>query len=87
MGQIDFPNFTKLTSFGKLITSHFKNGSESYYMKRFHVESPATGFIRAANHEDLVPGRILYYTMEFDRNVYIATVIAKTNDFITLLYW
>lgn len=87
MGQVDFPNFTKLTGYGKLITYNFNNVSRDHYQSRFHVESLATGFTRPAGYEDLIPGRILYYAMEFDRNVYVATIIAKTDDFITLLYW
>lgn len=87
MGQADFPNFTKLTGFGKLITYDFSRARRDYYKSRFHVESLATGFIRPANYEDLIPGRVLYYAMAFDRNVYVATIIAKTDEFITLLYW
>lgn len=87
MGQVDFPNFTKLTGYGKLITYNFNNVSRDHYQSRFHVESLATGFTKLADYEDLIPGRILYYATEFDRNVYVATVIAKTDEFITLLYW
>ena len=87
MGQVDFPNFTKLTGYGKLITYNFNNVSRDHYQSRFHVESLATGFTKLAGYEDLIPGRILYYATEFDRNVYVATVIAKTDEFITLLYW
>lgn len=88
MGQVDFPNFTKLTGYRKLITYSFnKDVSRDHYQSRFHVESLATGFIKPAGYEDLIPGRILYYAMEFDRNVYVATVIAKTDEFMMLLYW